>query len=105
MSEPSPAPPTFEEALAELEQVVRDLEDGEIGLDRSLDRYERGVALIKRCHAQLREAEQRILQLTGTDEQGKPVLQPFRHAATDAAPAEGKRAAVRKKGTDPTIPF
>ena len=47
MSEPNPDDIRFEDALAELEQVVRDLEDGQIGLEESLSRYERGVGLIE----------------------------------------------------------
>lgn len=90
---------SFEEALAELERVVRDLEDGQTGLEESLARYERGVALVKRCYGQLRDAEQRILQVTGTDEQGQPVLQPFQHAATDAALSDVKRP-FRRKASD-----
>jgi exodeoxyribonuclease VII small subunit len=82
MSEPSPQPVSFEDALSELEQVVRNLEDGQIGLEESLAAYERGVSLIKRCYAQLREAEQRILLVTGADDEGRPVLQPFPHTAT-----------------------
>ena len=45
MSEPTPDDIRFEDALAELEQVVHDLEDGQIGLEDSLARYERGVGL------------------------------------------------------------
>ena len=54
---------TFEQSLPELEGTVRDLEDGRLGLEASLARYEQGVGLLKRCYAQLRQAEQRILQL------------------------------------------
>src|SRR5436309_14677832 len=72
---------TFEQSLAELEQIVRDLEDAQLGLDEALRRYEQGVGLIKRCQAQLQEAEQRILLLTGVED-GQPVLQAFKHEAT-----------------------
>jgi exodeoxyribonuclease VII small subunit len=95
MSEPTTDAISFEHALAELEQVVHDLEDGQIGLEESLARYERGVGLIKSSYAQLRDAEQRILLVTGADEEGKPVLQPFQHAATESG-AEVKRAGPRK---------
>ena len=78
--------PSFEEALAELEQIVRALEDGTITLEESLARYERGVGLLRGCYAQLQAAEQRITLLAGLDPEGKPVLQPFDHVASDAAP-------------------
>jgi exodeoxyribonuclease VII small subunit len=73
---------TFEQALAELEGIVRELEDGQTDLEQALGRYEQGVKLLKRCYAQLQQAEQRILLVTGQDECGGPVTQPFEHAAT-----------------------
>jgi exodeoxyribonuclease VII small subunit len=85
MNELPPDPLTFEESLIELERAVRDLEDGRLGLDEALARYEQGVGLVRRCYAQLRDAEQRILLLTGADENNQPLLTPFKHEAT--APA------------------
>src|SRR5689334_8572521 len=81
-------PLTFEQALAELEKIVRDLEDGQTGLEHSLQRYEQGVALLKRCYGQLRAAEKRIVELTGKDEQGNPVTRPFEHTASIEAMKE-----------------
>lgn len=73
---------TFEQALAALEKIVRELEDGQTGLEESLARYEKGVGLLKSCHQQLAQAEQRIVLVTGENENGKPVTRPFKHAAT-----------------------
>lgn len=53
----------FESKLAELEEIVRQLEDGEKSLDESLALYERGVASLKDCHAILNHAEKRIRML------------------------------------------
>ena len=75
-------PKTFEEALVELERIVHDLEDGETGLDLAMQRYEQGVGLLRRCYEKLRNAEQRILELTGKDEAGNPVLRPFEHSSS-----------------------
>ena len=75
-------PLTFEQALAELEKIVRDLEDGQTGLEAALQRYEQGVGLLKRCYGQLRSAEQRIVELTGKDEAGNVVTRPFEHSAS-----------------------
>src|SRR5436305_4580851 len=95
---------TFEQSLAELDRIVRDLEDGQLGLEDALSRYEAGVGLLKRCYAQLRQAEQRILLLTGTDAEGQPLTQPFEHTATvDTAIADSKRR--RKKDKEPEILF
>jgi exodeoxyribonuclease VII small subunit len=73
---------TFEESLLELERMVRELEDGRLGLEDALARYEQGVGLIKSCYQQLRQAEQRIMMLAGIDEEQQPILQPFKHEAT-----------------------
>ena len=73
---------TFEESLLDLERIVRELEDSRLGLEDALARYEQGVGLIKSCHQQLRLAEQRILMLTGNDDEQQPILQPFKHEAT-----------------------
>ncbi|MCI0680501.1 MAG: exodeoxyribonuclease VII small subunit [Gemmataceae bacterium] len=81
MTDPAQPPLTFEQALAELERIVRELEDGKVGLEDSLARYEQGVALLKQCHGQLRKAEQRIQELVGVDEQGNPLTRPFEHTA------------------------
>src|SRR5262245_11710910 len=69
--------PSFEDSLAELEGIVRTLEDGTTGLDEALAAYERGVGLLKGCYQHLRQAEQRILKLTGTDADGRPTLELF----------------------------
>src|SRR5216117_2895757 len=65
MSEISLEMLTFEQALAELERIVRELENGQIGLEESLTHYEKGVTLLKRCYGQLQQAEQRIVLLKG----------------------------------------
>ena len=54
----------FESAIAELESIVKQLEDGDLPLDKSLALFERGVALSRYCHEQLGSAERRIEQLT-----------------------------------------
>jgi exodeoxyribonuclease VII small subunit len=99
MSETAAGKRSFEESLVELERTVRELEDGRLGLDEALARYEQGVGLIKFCHNQLRQAEQKVLLLTGVDENGQPLLQPFRHEATAVTKAEPVRR-LRKKGDD-----
>ena len=51
---------SFEDALQELEAIVRDLESGSGKLDAAIDAYERGAALKKHCEAKLREAQEKI---------------------------------------------
>ena len=84
-------PESFEEALVEVEAVLRSLEDGDTGLEQALALYERGVGLLKHCYGQLSAAEQRILKLTGVDAAGQPVLEPFAHTATVDPPAKRRR--------------
>jgi exodeoxyribonuclease VII small subunit len=54
---------TFEQALKELEQIVSQLERGELPLAESLVHYERGVARLSHCYHLLAEAEARVSQL------------------------------------------
>ena len=50
----------FEAAIAELETIVKKLEEGDLPLEKSLELYERGVHLSRFCHSRLEEAERRI---------------------------------------------
>ena len=65
-AEKSPTP-TFEQSVAQLEQIVAAIESGQIGLEESLAKYEQGMALVKRCRGILDKAEKRIEQLTEGD--------------------------------------
>ncbi len=58
-----PAELTWEQAMAELEAINEKIEQGEIGLEESLNEYRRGVALTKRCHAILDTAEQELKKI------------------------------------------
>jgi exodeoxyribonuclease VII small subunit len=73
-------PPAFEESLAKLEQAVRQLEDGRLGLSESLQCYEEGVKHLKQCHRALEAAERKIELLTGVDAEGNPITEPFDEA-------------------------
>jgi len=72
----------FETALAELDTLVRKLEDGDLSLEQSLALYERGVQLSRFCHARLEEAERRIEILTDRGEL-KPAPASFGGDDTD----------------------
>jgi exodeoxyribonuclease VII small subunit len=50
----------FESAIAELEAIVKTLEEGDLALEKSLELFERGVALSRYCHGTLEQAERRI---------------------------------------------
>jgi exodeoxyribonuclease VII small subunit len=101
MSPASSDTPTFETALAELERILRALEDGTTSLEESLTQYERGVGLLKRCYQQLCDAEQRIVLLSGVDGDGKPIVEPFNHQATVSGKPEETRRQSRPKPKEP----
>ena len=60
MAEEFQKTPTFETSLEELERVVKDLEKGDLPLEKSLELFERGMALSAGCKKQLEEAEMRV---------------------------------------------
>jgi exodeoxyribonuclease VII small subunit len=55
---------SFEDALSELEKIVRQIEDGRGKLDEAISAYERGVALKRHCESKLKEAQAKIEQIT-----------------------------------------
>lgn len=58
-------PPSFEEALAELESIVQSMDGDTLSLEDSLQRYQRGIELLRLCQGSLAAAEQRVAQLEG----------------------------------------
>ncbi len=61
---------SFEDALAQLERIVRSLEAGQSGLEASLQDYEKGIRLLRHCHATLQNAERRIEILKNVRQDG-----------------------------------
>lgn len=72
--------PDFETSLSQLEGIVAALEGGELGLDEALRTFERGIGIARQCQRALREAEQRVQQLTQSPS-GELVAEPFPDAA------------------------
>jgi len=70
----------FESAIAELESIVKTLEEGDLALEKSLELFERGVELSRYCHGTLEMAERRIEVLTdrGDVKPAPPGLVPER---------------------------
>lgn len=67
---------SFESCLEELEKVVKELEGGDLTLDRSIELFERGMGLSDACRKQLEEAETRVEMLIRRE--GKMAAEPFR---------------------------
>lgn len=83
-SSPETPPPSdiarlsFEDAIAELEAIVRRLEEGRGKLDDAISSYERGSALRRHCEAKLAEAQAKIDRIVGApDAQGQVKTEPF----------------------------
>jgi len=79
MAENQPVPKpveSFEACLDELEKVVKELEGGDLSLERSIELFERGMMLSDTCRKQLEEAETRVEILIRKD--GKMTAEPFR---------------------------
>lgn len=71
----------FEQALGELEALVRRMEAGDLPLEESLAAFEQGVRLARECQQALRAAEQRVQVLLNRD--GNESLQPFADGSDD----------------------
>ncbi len=61
--EHAPSPARFEQALTELEELVEQLEAGDLSLEAALERFERGVGLARECRRSLEAAEQKVQML------------------------------------------
>lgn len=69
---------SFEKNLAELEQVVKALEDNDVSLDKMIELFEKGVGLTKECTDALDSAEQKITVLMKNRNSGEIEEQPFK---------------------------
>jgi len=68
--------PSFENSLSELEEVVKKLEDGDLGLEKSIEEFEKGIKLIKECQKLLDKAEQKVSILL-SNSSGEVTAEPF----------------------------
>jgi len=66
---------SFEDSLRRLEEIVRQLDNVNTGLDFALECYEEGVRILKHCHNILDNAQRRIEILKAVDETGNPVIE------------------------------
>ena len=77
---------SFEQALARLEKIVAEIEAGKVPLEKSIERYAEGIALIKQCRSILASAESKIKLLTAAEGQALEVSGELEE------PAEGDEA-------------
>jgi exodeoxyribonuclease VII small subunit len=90
--------PTFEASLAELEQIVGQLEAGKLGLSDALSAYERGVQRLKGCYEVLRHAERRIELVQSIDAAGRAKTAPLEDDDSDDL-AEKSAARSRRRSS------
>lgn len=95
---------TFEESLAEVERIVRELESGQLKLGDSLREYERGVRELRICHEHLERVERRIELLIGFDDQGRPVTEPFEAESMTLEEKQAARSRRRGAGSASSEP-
>ncbi|VAW67212.1 hypothetical protein MNBD_GAMMA09-3065 [hydrothermal vent metagenome] len=69
------SPLNFEKAMSQLEQLVDDMEQGELPLDDALKHFEKGISLAAECQQALTKAEQKVTQLI--EKNGKLLEKPF----------------------------
>ena len=79
---------TFETSLEALEQIVRQLEDGDLPLEKSLELFEQGIRLSRDCQERLSQAERRI-EILLRDNQGRPAATPFNEPPSEARENNG----------------
>lgn len=93
----------FESAMNSLEEIVHDLEGGQMGLNDSLARYEEGVRHLKHCFELLSRAEKRIAILTGVDADGNPLTQELidEHRDLDEKAASRSKRRTAAKPANP----
>jgi len=72
----------FETSITALEELVEKMEGGEFSLEESLKQFEKGVSLARACQTALREAEQKVQQLT-QNPAGDDKLEPFESEEDD----------------------
>jgi len=95
-------PPPFEKSMARLEDIVRELEDGQLGLNDSLQRFEEGVRCLKQCNTSLADAERKIEILCDVREDGTVEVKPF---AQDSLSLEEKaESRSRRRSHPPSAP-
>lgn len=95
--------PSFEAALEQLETIVHQLEEGDLGLNEALARYEEGIKLLRQCHDLLQKAERRIELLSGVDAEGQAITTPLEDSALSLEEKAQQRSRRRStsKGRPP----
>lgn len=95
---PAPEEQSFGEALAELDQIVAQLESGQLELEESMARYERGVGLLKSLQGRLADAQQKVTVLIGE-------LEEETTSDEVEGPASADRSGPTEESASEEVPF
>ena len=74
----------FEKKLSRLEDIVQEMEKGELTLENSLKLFEEGVKLSRECQTELTKAEAQVKKLISVDESGNAVTEPFKSEESES---------------------
>jgi exodeoxyribonuclease VII small subunit len=85
--------PGFETSLARLEAIVKEMEGGQLSLEKMIERFEEGMGLVKLCTGKLNEVEKKIEQLV--QKGGEVSLEPFAEEASPEPPKPAPRPPPR----------
>jgi len=89
VTDKTPKKEKFEDHLRVVEEAVRSLDGGTLGLEESIQRYEQGIKALRQCYSILEQAEKKI-QMLVKDKDGGLVARDFEPAAADEKPARKK---------------
>lgn len=103
MAKPKDREQNFETSLETLEQIVGQLESGDLPLERSLELFEDGVALARRCQSQLQDAERKVELLLR--ERGEIKVVPFGETVAVQPTATANQNVEDDDNLDDLIPF
>ena len=95
-------PACFEEALAELEEIVAEMDGDRVPLDALLKKYERGTRLLQLCQGHISEARARIEQIAQQAARGGVQLEPFYAGSGESTKTAGEPS---RESKDPELPI
>ncbi len=91
---------TFEGALLALERIVRDLEQGSLPLEDSLEQYAKATQHLKFCYERLKQAEQSVQLLRGIESDGTAKTVPLESSSDSLSDKQASRGKRRSASTD-----
>ena len=92
---------SFEDAMRAAEAIVHELEEGTLDLTDSLQKYERGIKLLRQCFELLDKAELRVSQLSGFDAEGRMIMADFQAEEEGDLEQKARSRARRRTAAQP----